>query len=194
MGRYPKQVARALMVAMAGVALHGCSISGAIDKMVSADDKAFALGIAKAACDGTLERYRDKLDPQLLADFLNNREKLKSFCPNGVGKARLVGFQTNTQMVNGATAKTQQFVVMTESPGRWSRATLIRSSQNGGPLLLQSLNLNATPEKPADIVQAEQWDQAVPYIRFGAIGVLVLLVGGVWWLIRRHDRKRNADG
>lgn len=116
--------------------LGGCSISGTVDKLVSAEDKAFALGVAKAACDGTLERYKREIDPGLLTEFQKNGAKLKPYCPTVAGKGELVGYHVNTQTVNGATTKTQEFVVMTQSPGRWSRTIMQRVSANGGPLLL----------------------------------------------------------
>ncbi len=189
-----QRAALLLATALVGMTAGGCSISGAVDKLVSAEDKAFALGVAKAACDGTLERYQRQIAPQLTEEYRKNSEKLKPFCPTGPGEAKLVGFQFNTQMVNGATAKTQQLVVMTQSPGRWSRTVMQRASSNGGPLLLHNLTMNATPEKPADLVQADQWDAMVPYLRIALVVALLLLVAGVWWLIRRHDSKRNADG
>lgn len=186
-----RNLVRVLSAAALIATLGGCSQSALIDKMTSAQDKALALGVARAACDGSLAQYREQMEPSMQANLAKADAVLTPYCPNGPGKARLVGHQYNVNSVNGVSSSVQQLVVMTESKGRWTRTVIHRTSQNDGPMLIDGINVSATAEKPDDLVQLDTWDENVPYVRAGAIAVLLILIAGIVWLVRRSRAKKN---
>lgn len=180
--------ARIALLALSA-ALASCTSQATIDRAVSAEEKEFALGFARALCDGTIARYKHRFDPELWQISEPKFPQTRPYCPGENANARLMGYHFNTDLVGGGTVT--QMVVITESTGKWTRTTIDTLTESGSTRIV-SWNMNSTPEKPADVVEVEEWDSKVIYFQIGIPLFLLAMIGGVVWFYRRSKRRAAA--
>lgn len=181
---------RFILMFIASCLLAGCSVSKAVEKMTTPEDRALVIAVAGAACDGTLSKYQKQMSPEIWAEVQKNPNAVRSHCPEGAGTSKVMGYNFNSNITNGKKSGTDQFVVITEGKNRWTRAVITRVAKDGGPMMITGIAMSSTAEKPADVAQMESLEKTLPYIWGGAAFVLLGLIAVVIWLIRRESRKK----
>jgi hypothetical protein len=177
------------MVAFA--TLSACSTQSAIEKMATPNEKALAIGFAEALCNDSIANFKNRTDAKLWTESQPFFSQIKKYCPQGKAKSRLMGYHFYVSNVSGVSVKQVRMVVVSESPNKWTTTTISTLSEKG-TLKVVGWNINATPEKPAEIAALEQWDSTVGYLQFGLPLLLLVMIGSVVWFYRRAKKSRTS--
>lgn len=165
----------------------------AIEDMTTPEQRTQFGEIAKAICDGSVERYRENFDPQLWADSVQSFAKAKAYCPSKPAPMTIVGyhFATSATQQTG-TVNNERYVYAAEDAGKWT--IVLFDTQGEYPMgKIVAWNVNSSPTKPAEIANMERWESAVPYLRWIApLFVLGMITFVVSFYLRARRREREA--
>jgi hypothetical protein len=168
--------------------LAACSPSAAIDKMAGEQGKRDAFELADALCKQDLAVLQRRFDPELWKQTSSQLTKAVDYCPKGPGTKRLVGYNWSGNKSTSGSWTSKGVVVATESPGKWTITSFVLGSKNGGPEKVNAFNINATPTKPPELVQMDQFDSMVPMLRAGALVAMLAVLGCVAFFLWRRKK------
>jgi hypothetical protein len=180
---------RALLLACL-VAASACTMQGAIDRMSSPEDRAFAQHFVDAMRSGKAGTLKDRFDPELWEQSLPLFEKAQAAFPKGESRTRLISYQFQSNFTAGT--RQTEFVLSTTDGRRWTRTNLVAFEQ-GGRRKVVGWHVEPFARPPPDLQMFETMNRILPWIQ--AIGIVVLLgvIGLLGWLFRR-SRARRAGG
>jgi hypothetical protein len=180
------------LVAMlaATLALAGCSLQTALDSMTSPEDRQFAQAFVSHLQAGDEAWIRARMDPAQAGAAGNTVKSAGALIPPPPARTRLVGYQVATQTTNGASARTQTFVLATEGAGRWSVTEFTRRASNGGPALVTAWRVTPHTQRPAELVMFDASEKAVPYLWGLGIAFVAVLAAIVVFIVRYRRRRR----
>lgn len=192
MARFSRKLA---LAAAGSFVLTGCSMSGLVDKMLTPDEKALAIGVAEGVCSDSLAQYRTRMTDEFRAHFdAGDIVRLKRYCSGDAPTSKVIGVQTQSSTVNGVSTRAKQINVLTKGAGRWTSSAIVLRANGDEPLRVNGITMSASAAKPGDTDFAEKWDNALPYIRIGAVLALLLLVGVIVAIVRYNRRLREKRG
>ena len=169
-----------------------CSIQGTIEKLSSPEDRAFAMRFVGHVRDGKAEALEPDFDPELWAKSRDQLPSARSLFPRGRGGTRLIGYHVATNVTNGASSTTKEYILVTTDQAHWTRTRLVTLAQ-GGPAKVVEWNVAGFGEPPPELKMYESMERLAPWLQAGALLVLIGGIGLVWWLVRR-SRRRAAAG
>jgi hypothetical protein len=171
--------------------LGACSMKTAIDRMSSADDRAFAQRFVDAMRTGTIATLRPNFDESLWADSVAQFPQARSFYPVAKGETQLVGYNVFTNIGNGVTETSKQYTMVTNGQGHWTRTVLVTRAL-GDREKIVGWNVEGFSEPPPELKIYESMEAAIPWLRAGAVMALLLVTALVAWLVHRSRRRRAA--
>jgi hypothetical protein len=167
-----------------------CSMQGAIDRMSSPEERAFARGFVDALRSGKADRLKDSFDPELWEKSRPLFAKAQAAYPKGEGETLLISYNFESDFTAGT--RKAEFVLSTTDGQRWTRTNLATWAQ-GGPPKIVAWNVEPFAEPPQDLRMFETMDRLLPWMQVGGLIVLLGVIALVWRLVRR-SRRRRADG
>lgn len=171
--------------------LGACSMQGAIEKMSSPQDRAFAFRFVDNVRSGNQDALRSEFDPELWAKSRDQLARARPLFPAGKGSTRLIGYHVAANVANGATSTMKEYILVTTDQAHWTR-TRIATLAEGGPARVMEWNVDGFAEPPPELRMYESMERLAPWFQAGA---LIGLVGGialVWWLVRRSRRRASS--
>lgn len=171
--------------------LAACSMESAIEKLSSPEDRAFAMRFVDNVRSGDEEALKPEFDPELWAKSRGQLAQARSLFPPGRGGTRLISYHVATNVTNGASTTTKEFILVTTDQARWTR-TRIATLAEGGPARVVEWNVDGFKEPPPELAMIEAWESALPWVW---AGLAIVLIGGialVWWLVSRSRRRDSA--
>jgi hypothetical protein len=176
-----------LLLVLAG----GCSVRSTLERMTSAEDRAFGQEMVARLRSGDEAWLRQHFDLSLWSESGKTLSQVPGLFPAETAPAILVSFDTSTSMSDGATERQKGFTYVTSGSDRWT-VTRFRTYSDGGPDRVVQWQVTPHDEPPPELRMMEQMDAALPWIWgiFAAMaaGLTALIV----WLIRRSRRRRAA--
>lgn len=169
-----------------------CSMQGAIERLSSPEDRAFAMRFVDSVRKGDEEALRPQFDPELWAKSRGQLAEARPLFPAGAGSTRLIGYHIAANVTNGAASTNREYILVTTDQAHWTRTRIVTLAQ-GGPARVVEWSVNGFGEPPPELRMYESMERLAPWLQAAA---LILLVGGialVWWLVRR-SRRRAATG
>jgi hypothetical protein len=167
-----------------------CSMEAAINKLSSAEDRAFAQRFVADVRRGDAEALAPQFDPELWVKSRDQLPMARALFPAGEGTTRLIGFHVSANLTNGQSTTSKQYVLVTTDGSHWTR-TIVATLARDGPARVVEWNVNGFKAPPPELEMYESMERAAPWVQAGAVLFLLALVGLVWWLVRR-SRKRAA--
>ena len=164
-----------------------CSMEGAINRMTSAEDRAFAVGFVDNVRRGDAERLKPRFDPELWAKSKDQLAQARTLFPPGEGETKLVSYHFETNLTNGTSKSRKEYILVTNDRTHWTRTRLITFARNG-PARIVEWNVEGFDEPPPELKLYETMEQAAPWIQGVALLLLLGAVALVWWLVRRSRR------
>lgn len=176
-----------LIVALA-FALGACSVRKMVDRMVSDEDRALAMGVLEDIRTGDATGFEAVLAPDIKADSLPQLASATGYFPASPGTTEIIGYSTNSNYSNGVTTRSKSFTLITTDQKTWTTTQLAFAGQDG-PLRLTGWNVTGSQTKPDAVRTLETLDTALPIagaiVLLCAIGLIVLIVV----LVRRSRRR-----
>jgi hypothetical protein len=166
-----------------------CSLEGAMDRMVSAGDRAFAERFVADVRAGHAERLKPEFDPELWAKSGEQLVAARALFPRGEGRTRLIGYNISANYANGASSTTRNYVLVTTDERHWTRTEILTLSE-GGPARVVRWNVNGSDTPPPELQFLDMWERIVPWVQGGIAIVLIAFIALIWWLVRRSRRRR----
>lgn len=180
------------LVLFAFALLAACSMRSAIDAMSSPEDRAFAQEVVDHLRRADSAWLQARFEPGLWERTNAQIAQVPELFPTVPGETQLVGYSTNSDFANGVTESTREFTLITEGGGRWTTTRLMTRS-TGGPTQIVAWYVEPHDQRPPELVFAEGWERVIPWLWGGLIFVL-LLVGGIVFLIIRHVGRKSDPG
>ena len=176
------------MILLSALALTGaCTMEGAINRMTSAEDRAFALGFVDDVRRGNAERLEPLFDPELWAKSKDQLPQARTLFPPGKGETKLVSYHFETNLTDGSRDTRKDYVLVTTDRTHWTRTRLITRATNG-PARIVEWNVEGLGEPPPELKLYETMEEAAPWIQGVALLLFLGAVALVWWLVRRSRR------
>ena len=169
-----------------------CSMETALDRLVSTEDRAFAERLVADLRRGDAQALKPQFDPELWIKSADQLSKVPSYFPEARGTTRLIGFNVATNVSNGRSTTTKQYILITSAGRHWTRTRIVTLAQNG-PARVVQWNVDRFNEPPPELRLYESWERAVPWVQAGLAIVLIGFTALIWWLVRR-SRRRAASG
>lgn len=182
-----------LLIAVLALALGGCSMRKMVDRMVSDEDRALAMGVLEDIRTRDASGFEAVLAPGIKADSLPQLASAANYFPASPGTTEIISYSTNSNYENGTTSRSKSFTLITTDEKSWTTTKLEFAGQDG-PLQLTSWNVTGSPTKPDDLKMLETLDTVLPVagaivLLFG-VGLIVLII----LLVRRSQRRaRERD-
>ena len=167
-----------------------CSMEGAINRMTSAEDRAFALDFVDHVRRGNAERLKPLFDPELWAKSNDQLAKARPLFPPGEGETKLVSYHFETNLTDGTSESRKEYILVTTDRTHWTRTRLITFARNGTARIVE-WNVEGFDEPPPELKLYETMEEAAPWIQGVALLLLLGAIALVWWLVRRS--RRRAD-
>ena len=176
-----------LLLLLAGA----CSMDTAIERMSAPEDRAFARGFVEDLRAGRLERLEPQFRADLWAESAPQLAAAGRLYPAGKGETKLIGYHMNSQVGTGGSLVGKQYTLVTTDGRRWTETVLLTEARGGAA---QIVGWRVTPfdEPPPNVRLLEQYEAALPWIRAGAVALLLVAAALVFWLVRRYRRRRDA--
>jgi hypothetical protein len=168
-----------------------CSMEAAIEKLSSPEDRAFAMRFVDNVRSGDEEALKPQFDAELWTRSREQLAQARPLFPPGRGSTRLISYHVATNMTNGASATTKEFILVTTDQTHWTRTRIVTLAE-GGPARVMEWNVDGSKAPPPELVMMEAWTSALPFVWAGVAIVLVGGIGLVWWLVRRSRRRDSA--
>lgn len=169
----------------------GCTVQGAIERLSSPEDRAFAQRFVENVRSDNEEALKPQFESGLWGESRAQLPTARALFPSGKGETKLIGFNISTNVTNGASSTRKEFTLVTTDRKRWTVTQLVTLAE-GGPARVIGWNVNGFTEPPPELKMYEQMERLAPWFQAGA---LILLVGAgllVWWLVRRSRRRAAA--
>lgn len=186
-------LARWLLIASIALALGGCSFRKMVDRLVSDEDRALAMGVIEDIRSRDATAFDAILAPEIKADSLPQLAAAAGYFPATPGKTEFIAYSTNSHYENGKSSSSKSFTLVTTDEKTWT-TTKLQFESHGGPLRLTVWNVEGSPTKPADLQTLETVDKVLPIvgmiILIFAIGLIALIVV----LVRRSQRRDRELG
>ncbi len=180
------------LIMLSVLALTGaCSMEGAINRMTSAEDRAFAFGFVDHVRRGTADRLEPRFDPELWAKSREQLSKARPLFPPGEGETKLVSYHFETNLTDGSRESRKEYILVTTDRTHWTRTRLITWGKDG-PSRIVEWNVEGLGEPPPELKLYETMEAAAPWIQGVALLLLISAIALVWWLVRR-SRRRAAE-
>jgi hypothetical protein len=171
--------------------LGGCSMQTAIEKLSSPEDRAFATRFVDNVRSANEEALKPDFDPELWAKSREQLPLARPLFPPGKGSTRLVGYHIATNVTNGASSTTKEYILVTTDQTHWTRTRIVTLAA-GGPARVVEWNVNGFKEPPPELQMYETMERLAPWLQAGALILLIGGIGLVWWLVRRSGRRPAA--
>ena len=165
-----------------------CSMESALDKLVSDDDRVFAQRFVAHLRKGDVESLEPQFDPELWVDSAGHLSKARTYFPAGEGTTRLIGYNVSTNVRNGSSTTSKQYMLVTAADGQWTRTRIVTLARNG-PARVVEWNVDRFNEPPPELQMYESWERIVPWVQAGLAIVLLGFIALIWWLVRRSRRR-----
>jgi hypothetical protein len=165
-------------------------MEAAINKLSSAEDRAFAQAFVADVRRGDAEALAPLFEPGLWVKSRDQLPMAPSLFPANQGTTRLIGFHVSANLTNGVSTTSKQYVLVTTDGSHWTRTTIATLARDG-PARIVEWNVSGFKTPPPELEMYERMERAAPWIQAGALLLLLFLIGLVWWLVRR-SRKRAA--
>jgi hypothetical protein len=176
---------------LAAFFLSGCSMEAAINKLSSAEDRAFAQDFVRQVRRGETEPLERRFDPELWAKSRDQLPRARALFPAGEGTTRLIGYTVSAYLTNGISSTTKQFVLVTTDNSHWTVTRILTLARNG-PAKIVEWHIDGLDKPPPELRTYESMEAAAPWIQAGALVLLLALAGLAWWLVRRSRRRADA--
>lgn len=167
-----------------------CTMQGAIERLSSPEDRAFAQRFVENVRTGNEEALKPEFDTELWTKSRHQLALARTLFPPGKGETKLIGFQVSSNFVNGDTNTTRQYILVTTDRTHWT-LTRIATLAGEGPARIVQWNVNGSSQPPPELLQYQQMERLAPWLQGGGIVALIALIALIWWLVRR-SRKRAA--
>lgn len=175
------------LVLLALLLLGACSVRTAIDRFTSKEDRAFAQEMVARLRSGDRAWLQRHFAPELRAQASVQLGAVPALFPSEAGTTELIGFNMATNIANGETERSKQYVLVTQGGGRWT-VTSFRTFSSGGPDRVVQWSVVPHSAPPPELAMLDAWDRVLPWVWTGLI-IGVLGMGGlIFWLVRRSRR------
>lgn len=169
----------------------GCTMEGAINRMSSAEDRAFAQAIVEDIRSGEAARLRPQFDPELWAKSGEQLANARTLFPGGAGETRLIGYHVSTNVDTSGSRTEKQFTLITTDGSHWTQTEVSTLAENG-PARVVSWNVQGFDRPPPELESYETMASLLPVLQ-GAALLFVLAIGVlIFWLVRRSRRRAMA--
>ena len=174
------------------ILLAACSMQGAIERLSSPEDRAFAQRFVDNVRTGNEEALKPEFDAELWGKSREQLATARALFPPGRGETKLIGYQISSNFVNGKSSTTREFTLVTTDRTHWT-LTRILTQADDAPARVVQWQINGFKEPPPELVTYENMERFAPWAQ--AIGIVLLIGGGllIFWLVRR-SRRRAAAG
>jgi hypothetical protein len=176
------------------LACAACSPGAMIDKMASAEDKKLAFDLTDMLCRGDKAGLEPRFHPDAWKNSVEALDQVAQHCPDGGGQKRLMGYQWSSNKSTSGSSSEKFMVVATESPGKWTMTRFSLASRDGAPEKVVQWEISSSKEKPEDLAALDEFEALVPTLRLVGLGALLLIIGGIVWIVRYNRRKRAERG
>ena len=184
-------VLRALLGGLLLLLAAGCTMEGAINRLSSAEDRAFAQTIVEDIRSGEAARLRPQFDPELWAKSREQLANARTLFPAGAGETRLIGYNISTNVDTSGSRTEKQFTLVTTDGSHWTQTEVTTLAENA-PARVVSWNVQGFDRPPPELESYETMEKALPVLQ----GVAALFVLGltvlIFWLVRRSRRRAMA--
>lgn len=168
-----------------------CSMEAALDKLVSAEDRAFANCFVADLRHGNAEALKPQFDQELWLKSTEQLPKARSYFPAAEGTTRLIGYNVSTNLANGGSTTTKEYILITAAEPHWTRTRIVTLARNG-PARVVQWNVDGFNEPPPELRMYESWERIVPWVQAALAIVLIGFIALIWWLVRRSRRRGTA--
>ena len=170
-----------------------CSMETALDKLVSTEDRAFAQRFVADVRTGDMEALKPHFDEALWLKSVEQLPKARTYFPAGEGTTRLIGYNVSTNLENGASTSSKEYILITAAEQHWTRTRIVTLARNG-PARVVEWNVDGFNEPPPELRLYESWERIVPWVQAGLAFVLLGFAALIWWLVRRSRRRAAGAG
>lgn len=168
-----------------------CTMEGTINRLTSAEDRAFAQTIVEDIRSGDAARLRSQFDPELWAQSGAQLLNARTLFPAGAGETKLIGFHVSTNVDPNGRRTEKEFTLVTTDGRHWTQ-TEIRTLAQDGPERVVAWNVEGFDRPPPELATYETMETALPLLQAGGGLLLLALAGLIFWLVRRSRRQSSA--
>ncbi|MBC7986967.1 MAG: hypothetical protein H7X93_09935 [Sphingomonadaceae bacterium] len=172
-------------------ALAACSLQGAIDAMVSDEDREMVEEFIDDIRDGNLEDLREEFDEDIWAQSEPQLEAAAELFPEGDSETRFVAYSVNSNLDDGDRRTTKEFRVLTTDEDTWT-ITQIDTTAVNGRQRITAWNVEAYDEEPEEVAVLESAGTVMLWFSIIGLAFLIGVVVLIVWLIRRSRRNTRA--
>ena len=190
---FGKTDATLLSVMVTAGVLAGCSFQSVINRVVDPARQAAIIADARHFCTN-IEQLRPQFDAEAWAHSAQDFASISRECPRGAADYAITGYRFNSFTASGGPTVLQEFAtVVASTPSRWAEIDVTYASRDGAPPRIVAWRVVGADAPPPSLATVKQWDDALVWFRLGGAVVLLLLIGGLVWLIRRVRRRGSRS-
>lgn len=173
--------------------LSACTMRSAIDALTSAEDRAFAQAFVDGVRRGDNATLEPMFDPKAWQQSTGRLAQAQRLFPPSLGETELVSFQVSSQIADGARSASKSYVLVTHDGSHWTTTRIHAQASGDVPQRVVSWQVDGSRDMPGDYRAFQTMNAMAKGAWIGAVIVLILLVGGIVWLVRRGRRRRNPS-
>lgn len=172
-------------------ALAACSMQGAIDAMVSDEDRAMAEEFIDDIRDGNLDDLREEVDPDIWSDSEPQFRDAQAFYPEGDSETRIIAYSVNSDMNGGGRRTTKAFTLVTTDDEFWTITEIDTLAINGRQRVTR-WNVEGSDSKPEELETLDSVGSVLLWASIIGLVFLIAVVALIVWLVRRSRRNMRA--
>lgn len=165
-----------------------CSMEGTINRLTTAEDRAFAQTIVEDIRSGDAPRLRAQFDRELWAKSAEQLLTARTLFPAGAGETKLIGYEVSSVVDPSGSRTTKDFTLVTTDGSHWTQ-TEIKTLADGGTARVVAWNVEGFDRPPPELETYEAMSSVLPWLQALGLVFVLAVVGLIIWLIRRSRRR-----
>jgi hypothetical protein len=172
------------------LAAGACSMESAINKLSSAEDRAFAQQFVEDVRRGNSDRLKPLFDSEQWALSEKQLINARSHFPKSQGEAKLISYHVATNLADGVRDTRKEYSLVTTDGARWT-VVRIATQATGGPAKVVAWRVDGYSKPPPELAAFDMMNRIAPWLQAGAALLLIGVIAFILWLVRR-SRRRSA--
>lgn len=167
-----------------------CSMETALNVMSSPEERQFAQDFASNLHAGNEAWFQERMEKETWEQSQSDLKAARAYFPGARGETMITGFEFSDNRDASGQTRNVSYTLVTESGGRWVETKFLTVARGGGAPRITAWEAIPHNTRPAGLRLMEASEKAVPWIRAVLIGILAIVIGIVWAIVRYNKRKR----